>query len=185
MSNSNTRILESENVYLRPVEQEDMERMYEAQQNAEIRRLTGSKDVFSRDDIDQYYERIRSDENRVDFAICLKGTEEAIGDITLMNISQSDRNGITRIAINEQTHFGQGYGTEAMNLMLDFAFGNLNLHRVQLDVISYNERAIKSYEKAGFKVEGRIRDELYYDFKYHDSIIMGILEDEYKKLRGN
>jgi RimJ/RimL family protein N-acetyltransferase len=180
--NKYTRMLESTNVYLRPVEKEDMELIYKALQNPEVRRLTGSKRVFTRPQLDQYFERISSDSSRVDFTICLKENNEPIGDIALMDISQSNRSAVTRIAINEEVHYGKGYGTEAMKLMLDFAFGVLNLHRVQLDVYSYNERAIKSYEKAGFKVEGRIRDELYYNHAYHDSIIMGILEDEYRML---
>ncbi len=184
MNETYTRMLETANIYLRPVEKEDMDLIYRALQNPEIRRLTGAKNIATKPQLEQYFERINSDNNRVDFTICLKENNEVIGDIALMNISQSNRSAVTRIAISKEAYFGKGYGTEAMKLMLDYAFGVLNLHRVQLDVYSYNERAIKSYEKVGFKVEGRIRDELYYNHQYHDSIIMGILEDEYRMLNG-
>ncbi|SDW71287.1 Acetyltransferase (GNAT) family protein [Marininema mesophilum] len=68
--------------------------------------------------------------------------------------------------------------------MLEYAFGVLNLHRVELDVFSYNERAIHVYEKLGFKKEGILRESLFYDHQYHDSIIMSMLEKEYREHYG-
>nr|MBA3627817.1 GNAT family N-acetyltransferase [Chloroflexota bacterium] len=75
--------------------------------------------------------------------------------------------------------WGQGYGTEAASLMLAHAFERLGLHRVGLSVFSFNERAIRSYEKAGFRIEGRLRDAIARDGRYWDEIQMGALRPEW------
>lgn len=69
-----------------------------------------------------------------------------------------------------------------MKLMLDYGFGVLNLHRIELNVFDYNARAMHVYEKLGFKREGVQREALFYDHKYHDSILMSILEDGFRAL---
>jgi RimJ/RimL family protein N-acetyltransferase len=66
---------------------------------------------------------------------------------------------------------------------LDFAFNHMNLHRVYLQVYDFNVRGIRSYEKCGFKKEGALRDARFSRGKYHDTIIMGILKEEYEKIR--
>nr|WP_231558770.1 GNAT family protein [Brevibacillus thermoruber] len=94
--------------------------------------------------------------------------------------SRETGNANIRIAITSREHQGRGLGTEAMRLLLDYGFGILNLHRIELNVFSYNARAIRAYEKLGFQREGVQREALYYNHQYHDSIIMSILEDEYR-----
>ena len=75
---------------------------------------------------------------------------------------------------------GQGFGTQALNLMLHYAFTELNLHRVTLDVFEYNPRAVRSPEKAGFVVEGHERKTLHRDGNYWDVIFMGVLREEWE-----
>lgn len=77
--------------------------------------------------------------------------------------------------------WGKGIGTDTMSLILEFAFNELNLHRVYLQVFSFNERAIKLYEKIGFIHEGKFRQALYRTGKWHDIVIMSILKNEYSK----
>ena len=74
---------------------------------------------------------------------------------------------------------GMGYGTEALKLLLDFAFNFQNMHSVDLKVFSFNERAIKCYEKSGFKRCGTRHDAYFLNGKYHDEITMEILENDY------
>lgn len=83
------------------------------------------------------------------------------------------------IGIGEPDFWGKGYGTEAMNLILQYAFMELNLQRVSLDVFEYNPRAIHSYEKAGFRIEGRQRKTMMREGKRWDVIYMGILREEW------
>ena len=85
------------------------------------------------------------------------------------------------IGIGERDCWGKGYGTDAMRVVLRFAFVELNLHRVGLNVFEYNPRAIRSYEKAGFVEEGRLRGFLHRNNRRWDLIFMGILRDEWER----
>ena len=84
------------------------------------------------------------------------------------------------IGIGEREHWGQGIGGEAMRLALNFAFNELNLHRIQLTVFAYNERAIALYEKLGFVREGVYREALHRDGQRYDMILYGLLRREYR-----
>ena len=83
------------------------------------------------------------------------------------------------IVIGEKEYWGKGYGTEAVKTMLRYAFHELGLNRVELETYSFNPRAQRCYERAGFRREGVRRGALYRDGKFHDIIIMGILREEF------
>jgi RimJ/RimL family protein N-acetyltransferase len=176
------RFLEGENVYLRPIGLEDTELYFRMLFDPETRRLTGTQKNYTKEQIYKYIEGKMQDASSVLLLIALRESDAVIGDIALQGIDSFNRSAYIRIAITEERHQGKGYGSEAMRLMLDYGFGILNLHRIELNVFSYNERAIRAYEKLGFTKEGVQREALYYDHKYHDSIIMSILEDEYRAL---
>jgi RimJ/RimL family protein N-acetyltransferase len=106
-----------------------------------------------------------------------------IGGIGLHKINWENRNAEVGIVIGKKEYWGKGYGTDAMLALLDFAFNHMNLHRVYLQVYDFNVRGIRSYEKCGFKKEGALRDDRFSRGKYHDTIIMGILKEEYEKIR--
>ncbi|MEI4828443.1 GNAT family protein [Bacillus sp. FJAT-53711] len=105
---------------------------------------------------------------------------ELIGFVAIHKIEWNNRSGLLAIGIGEVKHRSKGYGTDALQLVLRFAFHELNLDRVGLDVIEYNTRAIRAYEKVGFLHEGRIRSAVYRDGKRYDRIIMGILRSEWE-----
>ncbi|WP_017812382.1 GNAT family N-acetyltransferase [Paenibacillus shenyangensis] len=181
MKQANKRVLESERLYLRTFTIDDIDMYYPTLMNEEMRRLTGTHALFTREGVAQFIEESAGDSSRIDLLITLKPEEQVIGEISLMDIDRTNRNAHIRIAIFESSNCGQGYGTEAMEMLLDYAFGNLNLHRVELSVYSFNERAIASYEKLGFSREGIQREVLYYDYQYHDAIGMSILEHEFRE----
>jgi RimJ/RimL family protein N-acetyltransferase len=85
--------------------------------------------------------------------------------------------------LGEPEEWGKGYGSEATRLVLRYAFETLNLNRVWLHVYEYNERGLRAYEKAGFRREGRLRQEMFRDGRYWDTIVMGILRDEWLAAR--
>ncbi|CAJ1001263.1 MULTISPECIES: GNAT family N-acetyltransferase [Bacillales] len=174
------RFLEGDRVYLRPIGLDDTDLYFRMLFDPEVRRLTGTQKSFTREQIYRYIEGKTQDPSSLLLLIALRETDEVIGDIALQSIDNVNRNANIRIAINSQEHQGRGLGTEAMRLLLDYAFGILNLHRIELNVFSYNSRAIRAYEKLGFQREGVQREALYYNHQYHDSIIMSILEDEYR-----
>jgi len=113
------------------------------------------------------------------FTIHTLGDDHLIGFICLEGIDWNHGNGWVGIGLGERGYWGKGYGTDAMQLVLRYAFTELNLHRVSLDVFGYNPRAIRSYEKAGFKHEGRLRQLLARDEQRVDDLWMGILRDEW------
>nr|MBC7245318.1 GNAT family N-acetyltransferase [Chloroflexota bacterium] len=114
---------------------------------------------------------------------CIFGIEtldgKLIGNIGLHDIMWKDSRAMLGILIGEKEYWDQGYGTEAITTLLRFAFTQKNLHRLYLMVYEYNQRAIRCYEKCGFKHEGRMRQAHFYDGKYYDELIMGILRDEF------
>lgn len=83
------------------------------------------------------------------------------------------------IGIGEREFWGKGYGTDMMKLCLRYAFTELNVQRVSLGLHEYNPRALRSYEKAGFRLEGRTRKDLAREGKRYDSLWMGILREEW------
>lgn len=115
------------------------------------------------------------------FAIRTLDGDTPIGYVELDGILWTHRVGGVSIAIGEAKHRGQGYGYEVMRLMLRFAFDELNLHRVQLTVFSYNERAIALYEKLGFQREGVHREHLQRDGKRYDMYLYGLLRSEWEE----
>lgn len=119
--------------------------------------------------------------NAKGFIIANKETEGYIGQIDLIKIDWVNRVATLGIVIGTKDYLNKGYGTEAINLLLDFVFNRLNLHKLDLEVRAYNERAIKCYKKCGFKEEGRIRENHFIDGKYTDTIFMGILKREYEE----
>lgn len=88
------------------------------------------------------------------------------------------------IGIGEREYWGKGYGTEAMKLVLRFAFAELGLRRVSLNVFDYNPRGVKSYEKSGFCMEGRVREMILRDGQRSDVFFMGVLREDWLKLFG-
>ena len=117
--------------------------------------------------------------NSIEFAIRTLDGDRFIGSIGLADISLNNRDAYVGIGIGERSYWGKGFGTDAMQIILRYAFNELNLHRVTLNVFEYNPRAIRSYEKAGFSHEGRMRNFLNRDGRRWDLIYMGILREEW------
>jgi RimJ/RimL family protein N-acetyltransferase len=116
------------------------------------------------------------------FSIRKLDDNRLLGDINLDVINNwNSRDAFVGLGIGDRNDWGKGYGTDAMNIILRFAFTELNLHRVTLTVFEYNPRAIRSYEKVGFCHEGRLRSILLRDGKRWDMLYMGILAEDWKE----
>jgi len=111
--------------------------------------------------------------------------DRLLGDIGLSVTSWGSRDAFVGIGIGEREFWGMGYGSDAMKLILHYAFTELNLRRVSLNVFEFNERAIRSYEKAGFHLEGRERQIIQREGRRWDMIDMGILREEWIMDHGN
>ena len=109
-------------------------------------------------------------------------TNDLVGRVGLFQVNKTDRNAMFGIVIGEKTSWNKGYGQEATKLMLDYGFNILNLHNIMLGVFSFNKRAIKCYEKVGFKEIGRRRQSRIIGGKKFDVIFMDILADEFTSI---
>jgi RimJ/RimL family protein N-acetyltransferase len=164
-------------LYLRGLERSDINETYlQWINNAEVTRymVTGTF-PSTMEKLEQYYQRMTTSPNHVILAIVDKESDKHIGNITLNNINWINRTADLGIMIGNKDFWGKGLGTEATKLMVQYAFEKLNLHKIWLGVHVSHEAAIRIYEKAGFEIEGRLRNHFYRDGKYHDMVIMGII----------
>ena len=129
--------------------------------------------------LEEEYEQLRKSEKDVVFAIVDKESDKMMGLVGLYDISWIPRLAELRIVIGEKDFWRKGYGTEAIKLVVDYAFDKLNLNKVYLGVNAEHKRAIKAYKNAGFIEEGILRKEQYRNSKYYDAVRMSILRKEY------
>ncbi|KAH8832053.1 acyl-CoA N-acyltransferase, partial [Flagelloscypha sp. PMI_526] len=111
----------------------------------------------------------------------LKETGEVVGWVNSSVDGPRNRNGLLGIVVRPE-YWGKGYAQEVIEWTLHYAFLNLGYHRMGLSVFAGNERAVRLYTKLGFKEEGRIRESLYKDGKWEDTVQMGILKREWKAM---
>lgn len=182
MKNKLETRIEGDRIVLRPVREDEFDAYFGLLQDAESNRLTGTQQAFTKDSIAAWIHKIGyAHEDRLDMMIAEKETDGLIGEVVLNEINLNNRSCNIRISISGQ-HSNKGYGTEAMKLMLRHGFESLRLHRIELGVYAFNPRAIHVYEKLGFKREGILRDSISWDGRFHDMILMSILEEEYRQL---
>jgi RimJ/RimL family protein N-acetyltransferase len=180
-----TPFLMGDQLYLHSLEKEDLPHIRRWANDPEVRRLTGEVLPMSQAAAEEFYERVRTDKERVWFVVVLKEGERVIGEAGLLRMFPAWRTTDMSIIIGDKAAWGQGYGVEAARLLLDFAFGALNMHRVAVGVVSFNERALHFWEKVGFRREGLQRDGYYCDHAYHDFVMMSVLEDEFRRMRND
>lgn len=170
---------------LRPARREEGDAYFRAgfdPMDPEVVRLTGSKASFTKDEVVRFFLSCIDAPDRYDFLL-LDPAGRVIGESVLNEIDWEARNANFRIAIFRPEYCGQGTGSWAVRTTRDFAFETLKLHRLELDVFSFNPRAIRAYEKAGFRREGVRRDAVRDGDGYGDDILMAILEDEWREVK--
>jgi RimJ/RimL family protein N-acetyltransferase len=160
-------------VTLRPLDERDVDDQLRAVQDPEQLRLTGTHRTFTRTDIEAWCRSRAEAPGRYDWAVVETGGGGWLGECALNDIDTDNESASFRIALDRR--LGQGLGTEATGLVLDFAFGELGLYRVELEVFDFNLRAQKSYAKSGFTVEGVKRGGLLWEGVRHDVICMAAL----------
>ena len=180
MDSSN--LLRGQRLYLSTLSRDDAATIADWEQDTEFLRLLDSSPAQPRT-IDQISQWLESDNNDFLFGIRLLASDELIGWLELDGIQWNHQTAGVGIAIGHRSYWNQGYGAEAMRLILRFGFDELNLHRIQLTVFSYNHRAIRLYEKLGFTHEGIYREFLHRDGQRHDMLLYGLLRHEWDALR--
>jgi RimJ/RimL family protein N-acetyltransferase len=147
----------------------------------EVSRLTRYRtEPMSADEVERYFRARVMGGETLSYGIHLAEGDRLVGSATFSQLDVDNGSVTYHITIGERDCWGRGYGTEATELMLELAFERLGLHRVALAVFEFNRRAIRSYEKAGFRIEGRLRDAIWRNGRHWDEISMSILESEWR-----
>ncbi len=169
-----------ERVRLRAPERDDIDRWLVWFNDPEVIETISVHLPLSRDQEERFFQAQLDNSNDVLLAI---ETAEGrhIGTIGLHRVDRKNSHAELGISIGEKDCWSQGYGTDAIRTLLRFAFEELNLNRVYLRVFEDNLRAIRCYEKCGFRHEGRQRQSRFHRGTYHDDLLMGILRQEFGK----
>jgi len=174
------------NIRLRPLEKEDLPRCAGWINDPEVREYLIYHTPISMDFEMAWYEsKVKGQIEELPFIIEINTTEGwiPIGNTSFVSLNWRDRQAEVGIFIGEKQYWNQGYGTQVMKLMLQYGFNGLNLHRISLQVFDFNKRGIRSYEKAGFTLEGKLRQARFRNGKYSDILLMSILRPEWDKLQ--
>lgn len=177
-------MLRGERVWLRPVEPEDIVANSATAGDAEVGHFLGVKTPQSKASAERFATEILKfvGETGYPYAICLLEGDLTIGTCFLRDVDKVNGSGVVGIFLGDRRYLGQGYGTDALNALVDFGFGELRLERIELQVFDFNVRAIKSYVKAGFKTDAILRHARFHRGAHHDVHIMSILRDDWLAL---
>jgi RimJ/RimL family protein N-acetyltransferase len=180
--------LAGERVILRPYIASDLPRLQAAMADLDVLRLTGSihadEEAFAplapeeeRARLDWFNSRNDTDD-RLDLAVVDKASGDCVGEAVLNDWDPGNQSCNFRILIGPDGQ-NRGLGTEATRLIVGYGFERLGLHRIELSVYAFNPRARRAYEKAGFQVEGVLRESLRYGDQWIDATVMSILAPEW------
>ena len=157
-------------VLLKRPSQEDVEKIERWDQDPDVSLFREVSDSSSRD-----WESIN-------FGIYLKGNSTLIGSIAISSIDTRNGHAEIGMAVGDKRHWGKGYGSDAVRVVLGYCFQQLGLNKVYLDVWEENERAIRCYLRCGFKKDGVLREHIKKDGNYHNKLVMSILRREWQEL---
>lgn len=181
--------LEGKKVILRPFEIDDWKIMIEILEDSEVKKLTGSVtndeeankslDANNKEKIKDWYQSRNQQIDRLDLAVVDRETGNIVGEVVYNDLDEDTNNVNIRILIGPSGR-NRGLGTEAISLFMEYGFQVLNLHKIELEVYSFNPRAEKSYKKNGFILEGILRENFCYNGEYIDTKLYGILKSDYE-----
>ena len=176
-------LLIGQDVRLTVLTKEELPQMVEWQADVDYLRMFTATNVVppTIEDIQDWYKEQTAKRDCFLFAIRLQENRQFIGICVAKKVELRSGDCKISIRIGDPTMRGKGYGTDAIRTLLKFIFLEIGLHRVQLRVISYNTAAIRSYEKAGFQHEGKLRDAIRRNGQYYDLVQMGLLRHEWEK----
>jgi len=170
--------IEGDKVNLRTIEEEDLEFMRESVNDAEVRVDMGNKRPKNMEAEKQFFEENLSGSEDPSLMICSDGERIGIVKITREE-DESDKVGKLGIWLHPD-HHGEGYGTEACELIIDYGFNQLNLHKLYARAHQDNKASQKLWEKLGFEKEGVLREQAFLNGEYKYLFYYGILEDEWE-----
>jgi RimJ/RimL family protein N-acetyltransferase len=174
-------MLRGELVWLRAITKADFIEDVAAVSDRDTGHFLGLKTPLSPDDAAEFAQQLISAQGKtaVSFAICLLADDRRVGTITLRGIDRENGSAEMAITITEKADQGKGLGTDGLNCLVDYGFGELRLERIYLHVFDYNARAQRSYEKAGFRTDAVLRRHRFHRGAHHDVQLMSILRGDW------
>ncbi len=183
-------MLSGKKIVLRALEREDLKVLHRWQNDEEIMRLARSfpDHVISMVALEAEFEKeLRGeDTGRRAYIIEEKSTGKPVGwaTIRIHQFQRSMTSADVGLALGEKKAWKRGYGTETTGLLLDEVFQQLNLHRAEWWTYAENTASVKLAEKMGFREDGRLREAVFFDNRFHDLVVLGMLRNEYKSIKG-
>ncbi len=168
---------EQAGIYLRLMTYEDTENIVNWRNSDAVRKNFIYQALFTRESHENWIRTMVETGKVVQMIICENDTDRPVGSVYIRDIDKTHQKAEYGIFIGEPQARGKGYGTAAARLMIKYCFEELKLHRLFLRVYAENIQAIRSYEKAGFVKEAHLREDVCIDGKYHDIVLMGILNN--------
>jgi RimJ/RimL family protein N-acetyltransferase len=177
-------VLTGSGVVLRRHKPENLAAFRRWYSDPEIARLARYQEAPMRaEEIERFFAARVVGDDALAMAIHERSTDRLVGTCAFSQLDGDNGSALYHITIGEKDAWGRGYGTEATRLMLGHAFGPLGLHRIALFVFEFNERAIRTYQRCGFIIEGRARESIFRDGRWWDELAMSVLESDWRKLR--
>jgi ribosomal-protein-alanine N-acetyltransferase len=174
-------MLTGQHVWLRAIEREDLPRLHELFDD-DLELMTRASDAPARPSSlaefeHRFEERLEEPDDRV-MRFVIEANREVIGECELHFIDHFQKTCHLGITLG-RAYWSKGFGQDAVRTLLDFAFRDLAMRKVELEVLADDERAVGAYRKAGFVEEGRLRAHSWFDGAIHDALVMGILREEW------
>lgn len=172
---------------LRPIEKDDLPRYVRWLGDPELRSYLNTVLPLSQTQEEKWFERNLQAGNEQAWAIDAQPNDMAmgpwqhIGSCGFNEINWRTRAGEVGIMIGLREYWGRGFGTDALQTLVAWGFYSLNLNRVTLRVNADNVRAIRSYEKVGFMLEGRLRQATFANGAYGDELLMAVLREDWAR----
>lgn len=178
-------MLKSKRIYLRLMEEKDVPYRVKWINNPDFRHTLNFDYPLSEIGTRKWLHNVAGNPTRKDFVVCDQTTDEPIGYGGFIGIDYKHRKAESYMGIGNLDYQGKGLGVEIREILLDYAFQELNLNKVYAYVWEENEPMLALNKKVGFKVEGLLREDVLSHGELRSRYIMGILKDEYKDYRKN
>ena len=179
----NNAYLIGKKVHLRPLEKEDARAIVPWFNDAEVLRTIDRYRPMSVQQEEEFLAKLPDSATDLLLGIAVAGEGKLVGVTGLHKIDPKNRTAVFGIIVGAKTEWGKGYGTETTWLMAKHGFEALNLNRITLHVREFNDRGIRAYERVGYRREGLLRQDSFVEGKYHNTIVMGLLREEWDAAR--
>ena len=171
--------MSGKHIYLSPMNEEDAEIYTIWMNDREITDNLGSSTMVFSEEAERGW--VEENSGEYQFAIIERESNEIIGNCGIQAVTHTFQRAELGLFIGDEENRNKGYGKEVLSLLLEYCFDTLNLHNVMLKVFSFNERAVHTYSRVGFKEIGRRREAYYAKGRFWDEIYMDILKDEFTR----